>query len=124
MKAATALSIAVILASFVGHAQAEEILFSCMVSSQDTAKQKLIVKIKDGHVSYGADMASLVGADSIIKGSLAIDGGHIAFKQTWARSHVEWDWNIDRGAGAISIKYVNTENKKTYLNKKGSCVGV
>jgi len=121
MKPATALSAALILTALVSQAKAEEILLSCVLSSPDLPRQDLIIKVSNGRIAYGSTMASLVDVETIDKGSLSIKDSHIAFKQTWSDTHVQWDWNIYRDSGDISIRYINTENRKQFLQKKGSC---
>jgi hypothetical protein len=123
MKTTAPLAIALTLCGFLSPARAEEILLSCVVASQDAPKQNLLVKVSDGHVFYGQTMASLVAAGSMNKGSLSVGNGHISFRQTWPASHVQWDWSIDRGSGDISIKYINTANKRVFLTKRGLCTG-
>jgi hypothetical protein len=123
MKIATCLAVASALCGLLGPAKAEEILLSCVVSSKEAPKQDLFVKVSGGRVFYGSAMSSLVAAESLNKGSLSISNSHIAFRQTWPASHVQWDWNIDRDTGNIGIKYINTENKRVFLTKTGSCAG-
>ena len=123
MKIATPLMIAIMSCGLLGSAKAEEIILSCVVSQQDAPRQDLFVKVSDGHVFYGSSMSGLVAAESMNKGSLSISGGQISFRQTWPSNHVQWDWSIDRASGEISIKYINTENKKVFLTKRGSCAG-
>ena len=106
MKPATALSAALILTALISQAKAEEILLSCVLSSPDLPRQDLIIKVSNGRIAYGSTMASLVDVETIDKGSLSIKDSHIAF---------------DRDSGDISIRYINTENRKQFLQKKGSC---
>jgi|GEM_PF-2673509 hypothetical protein len=123
MKIATPLMIAITSCGLLGSAKAQEIMLSCVVSSQDAPKQDLFVKVSEGRVFYGSSMSALVPAESMNKGSLSIGGGQISFRQTWPSNHVQWDWSIDRASGDITIKYINTENKKAFLTKRGSCSG-
>jgi hypothetical protein len=123
MKTATSLAAVIALCGLLSPAKAEEILLSCVVSSKEAPKQDLFVKVSGGRVFYGSAMSSLVAAESLNKGSLSISNSHIAFRQTWPASHVQWDWSIDRDAGNIGIKYINTENKRVFLTKTGSCTG-
>ena len=123
MKAATPLMIAIMSCGLLGPAKAEEITLFCVVSQQDGPRQNLFVKVSDGHVSYGQSMSALVAAESMNKGSLAVTSGEISFRQSWPSNHLQWDWSIDRASGGISIKYINTENKRVFLTKRGSCEG-
>ncbi len=123
MKVATPLMIVVMSCGLLGPAKAEEITLFCVVSQQDAPRQNLFVKVSEGRVFYGQSASDLVAAESMNKGSLAVSGGQISFRQTWPSSHVQWDWSIDRASGDISIKYINTENKKVFLTKRGSCEG-
>ena len=123
MKIATPLMIAIMSCGLLGAAKAEEITLFCVVSQQDGPRQDLFVKVSDGRVSYGSSMSALVAAESMNKGSLSVSGGEISFRQTWPSSHVQWDWSIDRASGGISIKYINTQNNKVFLTKRGSCDG-
>ena len=123
MRIATPLMIAIMSCGLIGPAKAEEIMLSCVVAQQDGPKQDLIVKVSDGRVFYGPSTAALVAAESMNKGSLSVSGGQISFRQTWPSNHVQWDWNIDRASGGITIKYINTGNNKAFLTKRGSCAG-
>ncbi len=123
MKIATPLMIAVMSCGLLGAAKAEEIMLSCVVAQQDGPRQDLLVKVSDGRVFYGSSMSALVAAESMNKGSLSVSSGQISFRQTWPSSHVQWDWSIDRASGGISIKYINTQNNKVFLTKKGACEG-
>lgn len=122
MKLAKILSLAMVVCA-VSRAEAEEISLSCVVSSQGSAPQNLIVKISEGRVRYGASATELANADSMVKGSLSISASQISFRQTWPATHVQWDWSINRGNGAINIKYINTATKKPFLTKRGECGG-
>jgi hypothetical protein len=121
MKRAILLSAAVVVVGFVHQAKAEDMLLSCVLSSQELPRQDLVIQIKDGHVLYGSSAQNLVNAETIDKGSLSVSKNRVAFKQTWSDTKVQWDWNIDRETGDISIRYINTENKKQFLQKKGTC---
>jgi len=123
MKIATPLMIAIMSCGLLGPAKAEEITLSCVVSQQDGPRQDLFVKVSGGRVSYGSSMSALVPAESMNKGSLSVSSGEISFRQTWPSTHVQWDWSIDRASGGISIKYINTQNNKAFLTKRGSCTG-
>jgi len=123
MKIATPLMIAITSCGLLGAAKAEEITLSCVVSQQDGPRQDLCVKVSGGRVSYGSSMSALVPAESMNKGSLSVSSGEISFRQTWPSTHVQWDWSIDRASGGISIKYINTQNNKAFLTKRGSCTG-
>jgi hypothetical protein len=123
MKIATPLMIAITSCGLLGAAKAEEITLSCVVSQQDGPRQDLFVKVSGGRVSYGSSMSALVPAESMNKGSLSVSSGEISFRQTWPSTHVQWDWSIDRASGGISIKYINTQNNKAFLTKRGSCTG-
>jgi hypothetical protein len=115
--------IAIMSCGLLGAAKAEEITLSCVVSQQDAPRQDLFVKVSDGRVFYGSSMSALVAAESMNKGSLSVSSGEISFRQTWPSTHVQWDWSIDRASGGISIKYINTQNNKAFLTKRGSCTG-
>ena len=123
MKVATPLMIAIMSCGLLSPAKAEEITLSCVVSQQDGPRQDLFVKVSGGRVSYGSSMSALVPAESMNKGSLSVSSGEISFRQTWPSTHVQWDWSIDRASGGISIKYINTQNNKAFLTKRGSCTG-
>ena len=123
MKIATPLMIAITSCGLLGAAKAEEITLSCVVSQQDGPRQDLFVKVSGGRVSYGSSMSALVPAESMNKGSLSVSSGEISFRQTWPSTHVQWDWSIDRASGGISIKYINPQNNKAFLTKRGSCTG-
>jgi hypothetical protein len=123
MKIATPLMIAITSCGLLGAAKAEEITLSCVVSQQDGPRQDLFVKVSGGRVSYGSSISALVPAESMNKGSLSVSSGEISFRQTWPSTHVQWDWSIDRASGGISIKYINTQNNKAFLTKRGSCTG-
>ncbi len=123
MKIASPVMIAISSCGLLGPAKAEEIMLSCVVSQQDAPRQDLFVKVSEGRVFYGSAISALVAAESMNKGSLSVSSRQISFRQTWPSNHVQWDWSIDRGSGDISIKYINTENKKVFLTKRGSCAG-
>ena len=123
MKLAVLLMTAIVTCGLLGPARAEEISLSCVVSQQDAPKQDLFVKVNEGRVFYGSSPSALVPAESMNKGSLSVIGAQISFRQTWPSNHVQWDWSIDRASGGISIKYINTENNKVFLTKRGSCAG-
>ena len=98
-------------------------MLSCVVSQQEGPRQDLFVKVSNGLVFYGPSREALVAAESMNKGSLSVSGDQISFRQTWPSNHVQWDWSIDRASGDISIKYINTQNRKVFLTKRGSCAG-
>lgn len=121
MKIATPAMIAIMCCGLLRAAKADEIALSCVIAAQDAPKQDLFVKISDGRVFYGASASTMIAAESLNRGSLAVSGDHISFRQIWPSSHVQWDWSINRGSGEIIIKYVNMGNNKAFLTKRGSC---
>ena len=102
-------------------ARAEDIALTCSVSSASFPSQDIVLRIQGGRVSYGSDAQSLIDAESIEKSSLVVKSDKIAFKQLFASTRVAWEWKIDRASGDIEIKYINTENGKPFLTKKGKC---
>jgi len=102
-------------------ARAEDVSLTCSVSSASFPNQEIFLQIKGGRISYGSDKDSLVEAESIEKASLVVKPDRIAFKQLFASTRVAWEWKIERATGGIEIKYVNTENGKSFLTKKGKC---
>jgi hypothetical protein len=121
MKRAIILAIAAAASGVVSAANAQEVALSCVISGADLPPQNLVVQIRDGRIFYGATASSLVSPDSIEKKSVAITSSHIAFKQSWRDTKVQWDWNIDLSTGEISIRYINLVNKKQFLQKTGRC---
>ncbi len=123
MKKAILLSAALVMSGAVNQAKAEDVFLSCVLSSQELPRQDLVIQIRDGHVLYGSSAGNLVKVETIDKGSLSVSKNRVAFRQTWLDTKVQWDWSIDRESGDISIRYINTENKKQFLQKKGTCTG-
>ncbi len=121
MKKAIIFIAATMFTGLAAQAHAEDIFLSCVLSSQELPEQNLVIQVKNGRILYGANASSLVSADTIDKGSLVLTKSRIAFKQSWRDTKVQWDWNIDRDTGDISIRYINLQNNKQFLQKKGSC---
>jgi hypothetical protein len=121
MKKTIILSLAIMTTALAAPAKAEDLQLSCVISSAELPQQNLVVQIRDGRIFYGATASTLVSADTIDKGSLSISKSRIAFRQSWADTKVQWDWNIDLETGDISIRYINLVNHKQFLQKKGSC---
>jgi hypothetical protein len=121
MKRLATLTLAATICGLIGEAKAQEMQLSCVISSAELPQQNLVIQVRDGHIFYGATASSLVSAETIDKGSLAISKSRIAFRQSWADTKVQWDWNIDLDTGEISIRYINLVNKKQFLQKTGSC---
>ncbi|QGM45399.1 hypothetical protein [Methylocystis heyeri] len=121
MKRFAIFTLAATICGFVSQARAEDMQLTCVISSAELPQQNLVIQVRDGRIFYGATASSLVSADTIDKGSLAITKSRIAFKQSWADTKVQWDWNIDLDTGDIGIRYINLVNKKQFLQKKGSC---
>jgi hypothetical protein len=115
----TSLLLALALWAPASAARAESVSLSCEISSSVSPPQDLIVEVRDGHVRYGSSASSLVEAGSI--SNFTASGDVISFKQNFPATHVTWDWTIDRASGAITIKYINSANGKTFLTKRGSC---
>jgi hypothetical protein len=121
MNKAIILSLAIMTSALAAPAKAQDFQLSCVISSAELPQQNLVVQVRDGHILYGATASSLVSADTIDKGSLSITKSRIAFRQSWADTKVQWDWNIDLETGDISIRYINLVNHKQFLQKTGSC---
>jgi hypothetical protein len=121
MNRAALLLAPLVVVAALAPAQAEDITLTCSVGSESFPSQAIYLQIKDGRISYGSDKDSLVDAESIEKSSLVVKSDKIAFKQLFASTRVAWEWKIDRSAGKIEIRYVNTENGKPFLTKKGTC---
>lgn len=119
MNAVRGLLLALAVWGIAADARAESLYLSCEISSTEGPRQDLIVEVRDGYVRYGQSASGLVEAGSISK--FAANGALISFKQNFPETQVVWDWTIDRAAGAISIRYINSANGKTFLTKRGSC---
>lgn len=119
MNTARTLLLALALWGLAAEARAASVFLSCRISSEEGPQQDLFVEVRDGHVRYGSSATSLVDAQSIK--SFVANGAAIRFKQSFASTQVMWDWTIDRVSGAITIRYVNSVNGKTFLTKRGSC---